>query len=794
MKKASLLIVFLSAAVLLFGGSIRSAGPAAADPGITPGVPAAGLAAAMDAPAADIASASIGTSDPLGEGVGDSALAGFPTLGPTFAILSTGFAASADDPDANNGETVGGGGTFDDVSAMLGGLNNSQGNDLVQLTLQLNVPVSVNCLTFDFAFFSEEWPDFFGSNFNDTFIAEIGAPGAASTFSIVGNDVTAPNNFAFDPLGEVLDVNSGFGFNPGDPNPDTGTTYDGGSGLLRASTPVTPGATVEVVFSIMDLGDSLLDSAVFLDAFQWGALTELECQPGAHAVCDESPISPSTVEAVIFPGQSLEIEKCVEAPQVPPRPDIYFLADTTGSMGDALAAVQADAASVLATIDGATPDARYGAGDYKDFQSPVQLDPYAFNNSASIPGADDNGAAALAAIAGWSAAGGNDGPEGQLYALAQLADPSNPVSFRSDSSKIVVWFGDAPAHDPVCSAISGLGSDLTEASVTAALVAANIKVIAISVVTAQGVFYPDALDDDPTSLGGDYLAACGVENGLSGQATRIAAATGGVHLTGVDPVDIAASILQAIGDVSVEVEMVSTCVDPISTTFDPASKTVISGSVATFTETISVASDAPGGTYLCVDRVLIDGELMLDDAGNPVQEVKVIRVPEGFLTGGGQITNGKGKNLTDQISFGGNVGFMADGSFVGQWQTNFHNVHDTDLHGASFHSTEILGLQFVNDGGAGPNPPPANANVGVFLAEGRVAGVDGFQLLVCLADRGEPGQKNDSIRLQLFAPGGGLIYDSFSDFASEDNTVGGPCADRHKLDAGNFQIHSGVKE
>lgn len=268
-------------ALALFLGRTSSQ-PAAAEPGISAGVSAAELAAAMDVPEGDIVLADLGTSDPQGVGLADSALAAFPTGGSTFAILATGLAESADDPDTNNDETVGDEQSDDDVSYQLDGLNNSQGNDLVQLTLQLNVPETMNCFTFDFGFFSEEWPDWYGSEFNDTFIAELGPPGAASTFAIVGDEVQAPNNIAFDPDGNVLDVNSGFGFDPGNPNPDTGTTYDGSSGALSASAVAEPDTTIEIVFSVMDLGDSILDSAVFLDNFRWSNVPPEVCQPGAE--------------------------------------------------------------------------------------------------------------------------------------------------------------------------------------------------------------------------------------------------------------------------------------------------------------------------------------------------------------------------------------------------------------------------------------------------------------------------------------------------------------------------------
>jgi hypothetical protein len=492
--------------------------------------------------------------------------------------------------------------------------------------------------------------------------------------------------------------------------------------------------------------------------------------------CDESPIAPSSVEAIVFPGQSHEVEKCVETPEIPPKPDIYFLTDSTGSMGPAIGAVQGDAAAILAAIDAATTDPRYGAGDYKDFQSPVQSDPYAFNNAAPIPGADDHGAAALAAIAAWAAGGGDDYAEAQFYALDQIVEGA--AAFRADSVPIVVWFGDFPAHDPVCSTISGLGYDIDEASVTGKLVAAGIKVVAISTPTDD----PAALDADPTPYGGDYVAACGVEDGAAGQATRIAAATGGVHLIGVAPADIADAILQGLEEVSVEVAMVTDCSAPISVTFDPPSQTVVSGSSVTFTETISVAADAPGGTYECDDYVTIDGELLVDPAtGEPAAEHKIIKVPEGFLTGGGQIGRGSAGQNT-----GGNVGYLADFSIVGQWQFN-------DRDGLEMHSLGFDTLQFRIVPGEGPEPPDANANAAAFSGPARVkVGSDkwdeGCYFRAEVWDRGEPGRRGKNAGdPDVF--GIGIWCESDPDTEGPDYAYG-----RDRLDAGNFQIHSGVKE
>ena len=68
--------------------------------------------------------------------------------------------------------------------------------------------------------------------------------------------------------------------------------------------------------------------------------------------------------------------------------------------------------AITALVNGGTSGAMFGAGDYKDFQRP-QLDPYVFNNGASIGSA----ASAITAINAWTApsGSGSDGPEGQLF-------------------------------------------------------------------------------------------------------------------------------------------------------------------------------------------------------------------------------------------------------------------------------------------------------------------------------------------------------------------------------------------
>ncbi|MDZ4278125.1 MAG: choice-of-anchor L domain-containing protein [Dehalococcoidia bacterium] len=225
------------------------------------------LANAMEISGTKLKSASLNGSDEGGVAIWSSSIGSpkFPTEGGSFVILSTGL---ADDVDLPNDS--------DSHSTELGGQDTSQFNDLVQLDLTLNAPSDANCLQFDFAFFSEEYPEFVGSIFNDAFIAEM--DGSTFTISEDPKQVIAPNNIAFDPVdGSVLDLTSELAYHE-----NTGTTYDGATNRLSAGGLVTPGSEVQLTFSVMDLGDSIYDSTVFLDKFRWAMVDPDECQTGVQ--------------------------------------------------------------------------------------------------------------------------------------------------------------------------------------------------------------------------------------------------------------------------------------------------------------------------------------------------------------------------------------------------------------------------------------------------------------------------------------------------------------------------------
>jgi hypothetical protein len=194
--------------------------------------------------------------------------------------------------------------------------------------------------------------------------------------------------------------------------------------------------------------------------------------------------------------------------------------------------VKAGANNILAALNALAVDLAFGVGNYRDFPR----DPFPFQhqqNPTNVAGA------VIGAINAWTDAGGGDLPEANLFALHKLAEPpGGTIGWRAGAKRIVVWFGDAPGHDPVCPTISGEGVAVTEASVTAELVAEGIVVLAISV-SSPG------LDGDPT-VGADYTAACGPPGGTPGQGTRLAGATGGQFASGINAGNIVATIVSLV--------------------------------------------------------------------------------------------------------------------------------------------------------------------------------------------------------------------------------------------------------
>ena len=141
----------------------------------------------------------------------------------------------------------------------------SQGNsanDYTEIRFSATVPDTVTSFSYDFAFFSTEYPFYYGSAFNDMYVGWL-------------QSEIWTGNISFDEMGNPISLNAGFL----DYRDDAGTLpalagtcmrYHAGTKWLSTTAGVVPGEQITVVFAIFDLSDSILDSYVFLDNFQWG--------------------------------------------------------------------------------------------------------------------------------------------------------------------------------------------------------------------------------------------------------------------------------------------------------------------------------------------------------------------------------------------------------------------------------------------------------------------------------------------------------------------------------------------
>src|SRR5918992_272241 len=330
----------------------------------------------------------------------------------------------------------------------------------------------------------------------------------------------------------------------------------------------------------------------------------------------EPGVDPADVTLTLSPGESKTITKTVSTPAIPPKPDITFLIDTTGSMGPVISNVQTNANSILNTVASAQPDAQFAVAEYKD-----TTDATPFRVAQNLTGdqtAVTNGLNSLVA------SGGGDLPEANINGLFQVA--TGAVSFRPNSSRIVLLIGDAPSHDP--------SNGHTLADAISALQAADITVLAL-----------DLAQLDST-----------------GQATAITNATGGELFSGINPSEVSDTILAALSNLPVTVtHKLRDCDSHLNVSLTPDSRTVTSGETATFSETISVAADAvPGSTLTCKVDFLLNGMLAAGFTESisvhvPKVTPKITTTPSGTAPAGGDISDTAtltgGFNPTGTVTF-----------------------------------------------------------------------------------------------------------------------------------------------
>lgn len=177
-------------------------------------------------------------------------------------MLTSGSADAVAGPVSNFASSVSMGGTDFDLYSLLSG-----GTTLDACVLEFDcVPIG-DTLLFNFAFGSEEYPEFVGSAFNDVFAIFLSGPG-----------FTPQQNVAQLPDGTpvaINNVNAGINedyFIDNEAQIGQFLAYDGFTTNLTAFAVVVPGEAYHFKTAIADVSDMSFDSGVMLEAFSFRSI------------------------------------------------------------------------------------------------------------------------------------------------------------------------------------------------------------------------------------------------------------------------------------------------------------------------------------------------------------------------------------------------------------------------------------------------------------------------------------------------------------------------------------------
>lgn len=230
----------------------------------------------------------------LGHGVLDSFGANVTVRkGANMLVLSSGTARRPNDPgyddpaQSDKGFEGGHPDGFPKESEACPGTITGEPHDSAAIQLIILTPSNAKGISFDFDFFTYEWPGFVCSPFNDFFVALLDPkpPGQADgniSFDSQGNPVSVNNalldvcgcpgnppspceagNKLFNcPLGNTELIGTGFGF-------DTSGQDHASTSWLQTVAPIEGGTPIQLRFAVYDSNDGILTTTTLIDNFQW---------------------------------------------------------------------------------------------------------------------------------------------------------------------------------------------------------------------------------------------------------------------------------------------------------------------------------------------------------------------------------------------------------------------------------------------------------------------------------------------------------------------------------------------
>ncbi|MEZ4441465.1 MAG: choice-of-anchor L domain-containing protein [Polyangiaceae bacterium] len=167
------------------------------------------------------------------------------------------------------------------------GITTGTPHDGTAVAITIQAPSNAQGFSFDFNFYTYEWPGFVCSQYNDFFVASLNPIPMGQT----------DGNISFDQLGNPVSVNNAFlevcGCTGGPPCSAGGKSFTcalgnselqgtgfgldtefadhGATSWLQTAAPIGPGETFTMTWTTYDSGDGVLDSTTLVDNFQWTA-------------------------------------------------------------------------------------------------------------------------------------------------------------------------------------------------------------------------------------------------------------------------------------------------------------------------------------------------------------------------------------------------------------------------------------------------------------------------------------------------------------------------------------------
>lgn len=131
-------------------------------------------------------------------------------------------------------------------------------NDLVWMQFAAEVPAGTHGFAVDFAYFSEEFPEWVGSEFNDMFVVWSNSETYTGNLCFI-NDQPCTVTALFPTTYQAGDTELA----------QTGFTEDGATDWFQIKGSAEPGELLELTLAVFDMGDEEFDTLVLIDNFAW---------------------------------------------------------------------------------------------------------------------------------------------------------------------------------------------------------------------------------------------------------------------------------------------------------------------------------------------------------------------------------------------------------------------------------------------------------------------------------------------------------------------------------------------